>query len=94
MTKKAIIEDLHDRMNGVVRKQQIQAVYDEIVDQVISTLKQGDSYRLGDLGTFRPAETSAREGVSPRTGEKMTIPARTKISFKAGSVAKRQVNEQ
>lgn len=94
MTKKAIIEDLHDRLNGEVRKNQIEAVYEQLIDQIITTVKAGDTYRFGDLGTFREGTTAAREGVSPQNGEKINIPARKRISFKIGNAAKRTLNDE
>lgn len=93
-TKKAIIEDLHDRLNGEMRKHQIESVYGQVIEQIIDELKHNGSYRLGDLGSFQTVFTPEREGRNPRTGETMTVAAAHRIKFKPGQVAKRSVNDR
>jgi len=44
------------------------------------------------FGKFSAAERAARQGVNPRTGEKVWINAATVPKFQAGSNLKRDVN--
>ena len=44
------------------------------------------------FGTFTAKERAAREGINPLTKEPLKIPAKTVVSFKAGSKLKESVN--
>ena len=44
-----------------------------------------DKVALIGFGTFSVAEKPARTGINPRTKEKIEIPARKAVKFKAGA---------
>ena len=48
-------------------------------------LAAGDKVALVGFGTFSVTERGAREGINPATKEKITIPAKKQVKFKAGS---------
>jgi len=48
-------------------------------------LAAGDKVALVGFGTFSINERSAREGINPATKQKITIPAKKQVKFKAGS---------
>ena len=50
-----------------------------------NALVEGDKVQLIGFGTFSVTERPAREGVNPRTGEKLTIAAKKVAKFKAGA---------
>lgn len=50
-----------------------------------NALVEGDKVQLIGFGTFSVTERPAREGVNPRTGEKLTIAAKKVVKFKAGA---------
>ena len=47
---------------------------------------------LNGIGTFATQHKEARQGRNPRTGEAVTIPARTAVSIKAGAKLKDALN--
>lgn len=49
------------------------------------TLKDGGKVALVGFGTFSVSERGERQGRNPKTGEKMTIPAKKVVRFKAGA---------
>ncbi len=55
------------------------------VSAVKATLETSDKVTLLGLGTFKVIEKSARQGINPKTQEKITIPARKVIRFKPGA---------
>ena len=57
-------------------------------DTVAEQLKAGDKIQLVGFGTFEVRERAAREGVNPRTGDKIKIAASKVPAFKAGSALK------
>lgn len=67
----------------------------EIVDFVLNSIKnaviEGTEVRLAGFGIFATADTAAREGRNPITGEALSIPASKRVSFKASSTFKTAV---
>lgn len=58
------------------------------IDSVTETLKKGEKVSLVGFGTFEAKKRAAREGINPRTKEKMKILASTTPTFKAGKAFK------
>lgn len=63
------------------------------VESVKETLENGEKVGLVGFGTFEPKERAEREGVNPRTKERMTIPAKVVPTFKASKEFKEVVNK-
>lgn len=55
-------------------------------------LKESGKVALVGFGTFTAKERAAREGINPLTKEPISIPAKTVVSFKAGSKLKDALN--
>ncbi len=55
------------------------------VDAIKKALIAGDKVQLIGFGTFSVNERPAREGINPRTKEKITIAAKKVAKFKAGA---------
>ena len=62
-------------------------------DAIAGALKKGDRVPLVGFGTFGVSKRAARNGRNPRTGETVKIPARTAVTFKAGTALKETVNK-
>ncbi len=60
-------------------------------DVVVEALKNGESVNLVGFGVFKVVERPAREARNPRTGERISIPARRVPQFKAGKGLKESV---
>lgn len=73
-----------------VKKQAIAAV-DAVFDTIASTLGRGEEVAIAGFGTFRVVKRAARQGINPRTGEKIQIAAAIKPKFKAGKALKEAV---
>ncbi|MBE6319099.1 MAG: HU family DNA-binding protein [Bacteroidales bacterium] len=58
---------------------------DATIDAISGALAQNDKVALLGFGTFSITEKEARTGINPRTKEKIEIPARKAVKFKAGS---------
>lgn len=52
---------------------------------VKDALAAGDKVALIGFGTFSVNVRAAREGINPATKQKITIPAKKQVKFKAGS---------
>ena len=58
---------------------------DATLTAIADALKNDDKVALVGFGTFSVPEKAARTGINPRTKEKIEIPARKVVKFKAGA---------
>ena len=75
---------------GLTNRDAAKAV-DAFLEAITDTLKSGDSVNFTGFGKFSTSDRAARQGVNPRTGEKVTIEAATVPKFSAGSALKSAV---
>lgn len=64
-----------------------------VLDIITETLKSGEKVSLVGFGTFEVKERASREGINPRTKEKITIPSSKLPVFKAGKALKEEVSK-
>ena len=90
MKKDDLVDALLKDANLATKKQA-----GEIVDWFFATitkaLKKGDEVGITGFGTFKAVKRAARQGVNPKTGEKISIAATTVPKFKAGKLLKEAV---
>ena len=58
---------------------------DAAIEAIKGTLAGGDTVSIVGFGTFSVTERGAREGINPRTKEKIQIAAKKMVKFKAGA---------
>lgn len=58
---------------------------DATIAAIGEALAKNDKIALVGFGTFAVVEKEARTGINPRTKEKVEIPARKVVKFKAGA---------
>ncbi|MBP6855613.1 MAG: HU family DNA-binding protein [Candidatus Pacebacteria bacterium] len=76
---------------GIEVKKNAAAAVDAIFDTIVKALAKGDEVAIAGFGTFRVAKRAAREGINPRTGEKIQIAASIKPKFRAAKALKEAV---
>lgn len=59
-----------------------------VVEEVTKAVKNGDKVQLVGFGTFEARKRAAREGINPKTGDKIKIAASKTPVFKAGKAFK------
>ena len=64
---------------------------ESLIDTVTRTLKKGDEVSITGFGKFSVVNRAARQGVNPRTGERVQIAATKVPKFSAGSKLKASV---
>ncbi|HET8975626.1 MAG TPA: HU family DNA-binding protein [Solirubrobacterales bacterium] len=72
-------------------KKEAAAAVDAVLDAITSVLKDGGEVNFTGFGKFAVAERSSRQGVNPRTGERIHIPGGKVPRFSAGSGLKKEV---
>lgn len=73
-------------------KADAQRAIDSFVGTVSKALKKGDEVALTGFGKFSVVKRAARQGVNPRTGEKVKIKATKAPKFSAGATLKQTVS--
>lgn len=91
MTKAELVTALQEK-SGLKTKVETEKALAAFIDVVKDTLATGESIQLVGFGTFEVRERAAREGINPRTKEKIKIPATKVPAFKPGSALKEAVN--
>ncbi len=91
MNKTELIEKI--AAGAGLSKADAKKALDTTVDAIKAALTSGEKIQLIGFGTFSVNERPAREGVNPRTGEKVTIAAKKVAKFKAGAELADAVNK-
>jgi DNA-binding protein HU-beta len=89
MTKAELVSKLAEETK--VTKKVAAAMLDSLVKTLQSGLKDGGRMRIDGLGTFEVADRKARNGVNPRTGAQIKIPATKAPVFRAAKALKEAV---
>ena len=64
---------------------------DAVLEAITNALSSGEEVAFTGFGKFHVAERGPRQGVNPRTGERITIPGGKVPRFSAGSALKTKV---
>jgi len=90
VTKQDVVDSVAQK-TGLTKKDAGDAV-EAVLDVVTGALMAGDSVTFTGFGKFSTSRRAARQGVNPRTGEKVWIKEATVPKFSAGSNLKSSVN--
>ena len=83
-----------DRLSGDERlgsKKAAGEAVDAVLETITGVLRSGGEVNFTGFGKFHVAERGPRQGVNPRTGERITIPGGKVPRFSAGSALKSEV---
>lgn len=87
--KGQLIERLAERFN--VSKKQAGEWLEAFTDEITKVLRTGDKVNITGFGIFKVSDRKAREGINPKTGEKIHIAASKKPRFTPGKLLKEAV---
>jgi DNA-binding protein HU-beta len=77
--------------SGLTKADSARAI-ESLLDTVAKTLKNGDEVSITGFGKFSVVKRAARQGVNPRTGERVKIKASKAPKFSAGAGLKQAVS--
>lgn len=83
MNKTELIEKIS--VGADLSKADAKKALEATLQAIKNALVEGDKVQLIGFGTFSVTERPAREGVNPRTGEKLNIAAKKVAKFKVGA---------
>ena len=79
MTKAELIDAIAEKTG--LTKRDVGEVAESLFEIVKSALGRGEKVQLIPFGSFEVRERQKREGRNPKTGERLTIPARRVPAF-------------
>jgi DNA-binding protein HU-beta len=85
MSKTLIIEAMVRDGNGMITKAAAARAVDSFARAARENLAATGRFSVPGLGSLAVKQASAREGRNPRTGAKVTTPARKKVKFTESS---------
>ncbi|MEK6326607.1 MAG: HU family DNA-binding protein [Actinomycetota bacterium] len=90
MTKSEFVDRLA-RDGRIGSKKDAADAVEAVLDGIADSLRGGDSVNFTGFGKFSVAERGPRQGVNPRTGERITIAGGRVPKFSAGAGLKSKV---
>jgi DNA-binding protein HU-beta len=89
VTKQEFVAEISRRSQLSARD--AQKAVDAFLDTITETLRTGGDVNFTGFGKFSAADRAARQGVNPRTGERVQIAATRVPKFSSGSQLKAAV---
>ena len=89
MTKSELVDQVADRT--ALTKHDAAKAVDAVLATVEDALRRGSEVTVAGFGKFHVSNRGARQGVNPRTGERIQIAASRVPRFTAGSGLKNAV---
>jgi len=90
MTKADLIDEV-SKVTELSRKDS-EVIVETLFDSIIKALRNGDKLEVRGFGSFRIRERKARQGRNPKTGEKVSVPAKKVPYFKPSKELKDLIN--
>ena len=90
MTKQNLVNYIAEE-TGMTKADATRAL-DAVLNGIVKGLQEEGKVTLTGFCTFATQHKDARKGRNPRTGEEVTIPARTAVTIKAGAKLKDALN--
>ncbi len=92
ITKRDLVQLIAEKTN--VQQQKAKEVIQCFLDEIIAELANGNRLEFRDFGVFEPRKKAPRLARNPRTGEKIQVPPKITVKFKAGRMMKECLQTQ
>lgn len=91
MNKSELIRAISVKTNMTIKDATL--AFDAFLDVITESLEAGDKLQISGFGTFELKTRDAREGINPKTGEKISIGTTRTPVFKFGKAYKDSFNK-
>ena len=91
VTKKDLIDRIADATGE--KRTTVKRVIQSFLDDVIDELGQGNRLEFRDFGVFEVRERAPRVAQNPKTLERVQVPAKRTVKFKAGRLMRQAMDE-
>ncbi len=89
MTKVELVNSIAAKMD--CSKKDAEKALGAVIDSISDALVNGEKVSLIGFGTFEVRERKAKEGINPKSKQRITIAAKKVPAFKAGKALKDSV---
>jgi integration host factor subunit alpha len=93
MTKADIAKELYERNHKWLSRNEASDMVELLIDTLKEHLAEGETIKISGFGTFTVRKKGERIGRNPRTRDKVPIPPRKVVTFKASNQFKELVEE-
>jgi len=90
ITEKELIHRIAARTQA--KRVLVKATVQSFIDALIAELAKGNSLEFRDFGVLETKARSARTTQNPKTLERVQVPAKQAVKFKAGRLMKQKLN--
>ena len=90
ITEKELIHRIAARTQA--KRVLVKATVQSFIDALIAELAKGNRLEFRDFGVFETKARSARTSQNPKTLERVQVPAKQAVKFKAGRLMKQKLN--
>jgi len=91
MTKSELIDEIVELEDQITRRE-AEVVVNNILNAIGDALGRGERVELRGFGSFYTKQRDARIGRNPKTGESVSVPAKTVPQFKPGKDLRNRVD--
>lgn len=89
VTKKELIDRIAERTNS--KHVAVKKIVQNFLDDVVEELSKGNRLEFRDFGVFEVRHRAARIAQNPKTLERVHVPAKRTVRFKAGRLMKQKL---
>ncbi len=91
MTKAELVKEVSSKTN--LTKKKAEEVINATFEEISRALQRGERLQIPAFGVFYVKERKERQGRNPKTGEKITIPAKKVAIFRVSKALESKLNE-
>ena len=91
ITKKELVDRIAGKSQ--CKRNDVKNVIQAFLDEMISELGNGNRLEFRDFGVFECKERASRVAQNPKTLERVAVPAKRTVKFKAGRLMKDRLDE-
>lgn len=92
ITKKELVDRV--AANAQIAQVGVKTVINSFLDEIISELAKGNRLEFRDFGVFEPRDGAPRTAQNPKTLERIHVPGKRVVKFKAGRLMKQKLNRR
>jgi integration host factor subunit beta len=91
VTKKELVDQIADQTSE--KRVAVKKIVQSFLDAVIDELGHGNRLEFRDFGVFETKERAARVAQNPKTLQRVQVPPKRTVKFKAGRLMKQKLQE-
>ena len=92
ITKRELIERIAESTQ--TKRALVKATVQNFFDEIISELAKGNRLEFRDFGVLKPRDRAPRTAQNPKTLERINVPGKKVVKFKAGRLMRQKINGQ